>query len=98
MNTKNYKKISKMKKPGKKPKIIPQTEIGRRLQQFADDHVWIDQNREMLLEKYAEQWVAVEKGKVIASDPDFKALLAKLSNPAFTCTEFITRQPVEFMI
>lgn len=68
----------------KRPKIVSKSEIDRFLEQFADDHVWIDKNRERLLEQYAEQWIAVEKGKVIASDLDVHALRKKLANPAFT--------------
>jgi len=97
MNVKT-KTANKKQNASKKPKIVPRTETGRILEQFADDHVWIARNREKLLEQYAEQWIAVEKGKVIASDPDVHALRKKLANPAFTCVDFITRKPVEFMI
>lgn len=82
----------------KKPKNVPRTETGRILEQFADDHVWIDRNYEILLQKYPEQWIAVEKGKVIANDPDIHALREKLANPAFTCVDFVTREPLEFII
>lgn len=97
MNTKT-KIASRKSSANKKPKIVPQTETGRILEQFADDHVWIDRNYETLLQQYPEQWIAVEKGKVIASDQDVHALRKKLANPAFTCVEFITHQPLEFMI
>jgi hypothetical protein len=97
MNTKT-KTANKKPSSRKKPKIVPQTEMGRILEQFADDHVWIARNREKLLEQYGEQWIAVENGKVIANDPDVHALRKKLANPAFTCVEFITHQPMEFMI
>jgi len=82
----------------KMPKIVPQTETGRILEQFADDHVWIDRNYEMLLQKYPEQWIAVEKGKVIANDPDIHALRKKLANPSYTCIEHISHTPLEMII
>jgi hypothetical protein len=96
MNTKTK---TASKKPGlrKKPKIVPQTEMGRILEQFADDHVWIDRNYETLLQQYPEQWIAVEKGKVIASDPDVHALRKKLANPAFTCVEYLRHKPLEMI-
>jgi hypothetical protein len=97
MNTKT-KTASRKRGAGKRPKIAPKTEIGRILEQFADDHVWVDRNRERLLEEYGEQWIAVEKGKVIASDPHFESLRKKLVNPAYTCIEFLSREPLEFMI
>jgi len=97
MNTKTK---TASKKPGslKKPKIVPQTETGRILEQFADDHAWIDRNREKLLEQYGEKWIAVENGQVIASDPDVHALRKKLANPAFTCVEFLRHKPLEMLI
>ncbi len=85
---------AKTKNVNRKSKVVPQTETGRILEQFADDHVWIAKNRKKLLEQYTEQWIAVEKGKVIASDPDVHALRKKLANPAYTCVEFLTREPL----
>jgi len=97
MNTKT-KTASKKSGSLKKPKIVPQTETGRILEQFADDHVWIARNREKLLEQYGEQWIAVENGKVIANDTDVHALRQKLAKPAFTCVEFLRRKPLEMLI
>ncbi len=67
-------------------------ELTNELLVFEADHIWIDENREMLLKQYADQWIAVKNGRVIASDPDFGGLLAKLQDPAQTCVEFITRE------
>lgn len=97
MNTKT-KIASRKNSVNKKPKVVPQTETGRILEQFADDHVWIDRNREKLLEQYGEQWIAVENGKVIANDADVHALRKKLAKPAFTCVEFLRRKPLEMLI
>ena len=65
---------------------------------FENDHVWISENMERLLEQYADQWVAVIGGQVIASDPELTGLLAKVENPAQTCIEFITREPLEMIL
>ncbi len=52
----------------------------------------------MTLEQYADQWIAVKGGEVIASDPDLTGLLSKLPDPAHTCVEFITREPLEMVL
>jgi len=88
------KTVGKKRDMSKKPKIVPLTETGRILEQFADDHVWIARNREKLLTQYGEQWIAVENGKVIANDPDVHELRKKLARPAFTCVEFLAREPL----
>jgi hypothetical protein len=68
------------------------------LSQFQADHIWIDQNREMLLAQYPEQWIAVRDNQVVASDPDFDGLLAKLTDPSGTAVEFLTREPIELVL
>jgi len=65
---------------------------------FEADHVWVSENMEMLLEENPDQWIAVKNGKVIASDPDLAGLLSKLPDPAHTCVEFITREPLEMVL
>ncbi len=65
---------------------------------FEADHVWVSENLETLLEEYADQWIAVKDKKVIASDPALAGLLSKLSEPAHTCVEFITREPLEMVL
>jgi hypothetical protein len=65
---------------------------------FEADHVWVNKNIDILLEKYPDQWIAVEKGEVVASDPDLSGLLSKLPDPAHMCVEFITREPLEMVL
>lgn len=65
---------------------------------FEADHIWVNKNRETLLEQYADQWIGVKNGQVIASDPDLEGLLSKLPDPAHTCVEFITREPLEMVL
>lgn len=70
----------------------------RQLRTFEEDHVWINSHLELLLSQYPEQWIAVERGRVIASDPDLMSLRAKLADPAHTCIEFITREPLKMIL
>jgi hypothetical protein len=70
----------------------------RDLIRFQEEHVWIDQNRQKLLEQYPDQWIAVQDNQVIASDPDFDGLLAKLPGPSGTAVEFLTREPGEMVL
>jgi len=65
---------------------------------FENDHVWVNKNLETLLGQYADQWIAVKNGQVVASDPDLSGLLSKLPDPAHTCVQFITRDPLEMVL
>jgi len=65
---------------------------------FEADHIWISENLETLLAVYPDQWIAVKNGQVLASDPDLAGLLSKLPDPAHTCVEFITREPLEMVL
>jgi len=72
--------------------------LRNKLHNFAEDHKWVIENLESLLEKYAEQWIAVKNRKVIASDVDLGRLREKIPDPAHTCVEFITREPMEMLL
>lgn len=74
------------------------TTISQELLAFADDHQWVHDNWEWLIQHYPEQWIAVKNGRVIASDPDFKSFRSKLSEPAQTCVDFVTREPLEMIL
>lgn len=65
---------------------------------FEADHIWINDNLDTLLNQYADQWIAVKNRQVIASDPDLEGLLSKLPDPAHTCIEFITHEPLEMIL
>ena len=66
------------------------------LRAFEEDHVWASENLELLLSQYADQWIAVQDGQVIASD--LATLQRKLTDPAHTCVEFVTREPLEMIL
>jgi len=74
------------------------SEVSNELRAFAADHVWVSENREALLEQYAEQWIAVKNSRVIASAPDLVGLQSELADSAHTCVEFITREPLEMVL
>ena len=72
--------------------------FNKELRAFADDHTWVNDHLESLLDKYAEQWVAVKDRCVIASDVDLMLLREKLEDPANICIEFVTREPLEMLL
>ena len=53
-------------------------EFKRKRDQFSRDLAFIDENREKLLEDYAEKWVAVYNSKVIAYGKDYNNVLSQL--------------------
>jgi len=65
---------------------------------FEADHEWVNKHKETLLKEYAEQWIAVKNGQVIAKDYDLSGLLLKLPDPAHTCIEFVTSEPLEMIL
>lgn len=73
-------------------------QLTSKLLAFEADHVWVSDNVGMLLEQYTDQWIGVKNGQVIASDPDLAGLLSRLPDPAHTCVEFITREPLEMVL
>lgn len=73
-------------------------QLTKELLAFEADHTWVNENLEALLAQYADQWIAVKNGQVIASDSDLAGLLSKLPDPAYTCVEFITREPLEMVL
>ncbi len=83
---------------GGKRKLKKRSELTKKLLSFEADHVWVSENFETLLKQYAEQWIAVKDGKVIASAPDLTELLSKLHDPAYTCIEFITNESLEMIL
>jgi len=68
------------------------------LRVFEADHVWIGKNLAALLASHPDQWIAVKNCQVIVSDPDLDGLLSRLTDPAHTCVEFISREPLEMVL
>jgi len=74
------------------------SQLSKELHAFAQDHTWVSEHLESLLDKYAEQWIAVKNRRVIASDVDLMRLREKITDPAHTCIEFVTREPLEMLL
>ena len=74
------------------------TPLSKALHTCAEDHLWVSDHLGSLLDKYAEQWIAVKNLRVIASDIDLRLLREKLADPARTCVEFVTREPLEMLL
>jgi hypothetical protein len=68
------------------------------LRAFAEDHLWIEENRRRLLEQYDGQWIAVRNRNVIANAPALDVLISKLDDPPRTCVEFITSERLEMIL
>jgi transcriptional regulator with XRE-family HTH domain len=81
-----------------KPAVFSRSTDRDELLVFEGDHAWINENKKRLGEQYPEQWIGVKNCTVIASAPEFEALLSKLSDPAHTCVEFITRESLEMVL
>ena len=62
---------------------------------FALDQRWIADHRGALIERYAEQWIAVQNGAVIAHDPDLTRLLSQVPDLEHTCVEFVEQRCIE---
>ncbi len=60
---------------------------------FEADRAWIDEHIATLVEHFANHWIAVKGGRVIASEADLGALLSKITDLAHTCIEYIDGQP-----
>jgi len=74
------------------------SQLRKELHAFAEDHIWVSEHLDSLLEEYAEQWIAVKNRQVIASDVDLMRLREKIPDPAHTCIEFVTREPLEMLL
>ena len=53
-------------------------EFKRRREQFRHDLAFIEENREELLKKYAENWIAVYKSQVVAHGKSYNSILSFL--------------------
>ena len=65
---------------------------------FEADHVWISENLESLVKEYADQWIAVKDGRVVASNADFSSFLRALPDPGRMCVEYVTGDRLEMVL
>lgn len=70
------------------------------LAQGVRDSLWLAANQKQLLARYRDQWVAVKGERVIAGDPDFDALLAKIppADRGFVEIDLVTDDPMEMIL
>lgn len=77
-------------------------EILEGLKEFSRDASWISAEQETLRKKFASQYIAVIKHKVIDSDPNLQNLLRKLrengKDPGDIPVEFISKEPVRLIL
>lgn len=74
------------------------TTVSEMLKQFEEDLKWVQQNKPLLIKQYAEQWIGVKNGKVIANHPDMLELKSQLPDPSHTFVEFITEETIEMIL
>jgi len=62
------------------------------------NHEWLDRHREELREKFADKYVAVYKGAVVAADEEFPRLLVLLKrrlpgvDPSLAAIEYMSEE------
>jgi hypothetical protein len=93
-------KASPKRRRRKLPPLTPaeHQEIAERMRVFEEDTVWVEEHYDELLAKYPEEWIAVDHKQVIAHDPDFFALIARVPTPGQTYHTFLTRDKVEVIL
>jgi len=72
------------------------------LEEFSEDYEWFLKNRNELLPKYTNKWIAIHKKKILNSDNDLTLLLNRLRikgyKPEQILIEFLSREPVEAIL
>lgn len=66
-----------------------------------ENMVWLQEHFQDLLTTYADRWVAVHEGRVVASDTDRERLLSKLrSDPNFNvyAIQLVTAEPIDLIL
>src|SRR6266540_5303544 len=62
------------------------------------NHEWLDRHRDELRQKFANKYVAVHRGAVVASDPEFPRMLSHLrkrlenTDPSLAAIEFMSEE------
>ena len=77
----------------------PSREVG---EQYASDKEWITANRDALLKKHPENWVAVYKGEVVAVHPNLRDIVEILREKKLggldVAAEFITAHRMNMLL
>ena len=56
---------------------------------FEADREWIENHFPTLVEHFADHWIAVKKGALIASEVNLSELLSKVPDIEHSCIEYI---------
>lgn len=68
------------------------------LLEFEKDGDWLNEHFATLQQDYAQKYVAVQSGKIVAAEDNFEELLAALKakhiDPAFTLVRYIQKKGV----
>jgi len=66
------------------------------------NHEWLDRHRAELRIRFAGKFVAVHRGEVVASDPEFPRLLSRLrkrlADPSLAAVEFVSKEGVVWIL
>jgi hypothetical protein len=72
------------------------------LEEFSEDYRWFLKNRNELLTKYANKWIAIHKKKILDSDNELTPLIKRLRTkglkPEQLLIEFLSREPLEAIL
>lgn len=72
------------------------------LEEFSEDYGWFLKNRNELLPKYANKWIAIHKKKILDYDNELTPLIKRLKTkglkPEQLLIEFLSREPLEAIL
>jgi len=72
------------------------------LEEFSEDYGWFLKNRNELLPKYTNKWIAIHKKKILDSDNELTPLIKRLRTkglkPEQLLIEFLSREPLEAIL
>ena len=81
-----------------------QKKIASMLKEAEESMKWIIENYDRLRTQYGDKWVAVRKGGVLASDPDYEKLVKTLEQTqsetelSRIAVDFISINPPNFLL
>ena len=77
-------------------------EVTSTLIKFNKDYKWFLQNREKLLYKYENKWVAIQNQKVLDSNENLTKLIEKLKAkglpPEQILIQYVSKKPIEAIL
>ena len=77
-------------------------EVRPDLERFTADMLYTDEHRGDLLKRYAEQWIAVYNGTVVAADKNLEAVINKLEqlglHPGHVYQEYLTEREEQLIL